>query len=260
VNPANSAPRLRVAGCPVDCISFDQAATEICHRIEQRIPTHVVYINAAKVVKYHRDPVLRSVIERADLLLPDGMPLVWVSRLFGQALPGRVNGTDLMERMAALAAERGYSIFLLGGTEEVVSATAAEFSRRHPRLKIAGVRNGYFKPEQDDEVLQAINASGADILLIGITTPKKELWGDRNLVRLGVPICQGTGGSFDVVAGSVSRAPGWMQRCGLEWFYRFLQEPRRMGGRYLRTNPEFLWLVFCEAARFWILRLVQKFQ
>jgi len=171
-----------------------------------------------------------------------------------------VNGTDLMERMVALSAERGYSIFLLGGTEAVVHATAAEFSRRHPRLRIAGVRNGYFKPEQNDEVLRAINASGADILLIGISTPKKELWGDRNLVRLGVPICQGAGGSFDVVAGSVSRSPRWMQRCGLEWFYRFLQEPLRLGGRYLRTNPQFLWLVFWEAARFWVVRLAQKFQ
>jgi len=260
VKPANSAPRIRVAGCPVDCISFGGAAEEICRRIEQRIPTDVVYINAAKIVKYHRDPALRSVIERADLLLADGVPVVWVSRLFGRALPGRVNGTDLMEQMAALTAERGYSIFLLGGTEEIVNATAAELSRRHPRLKIAGVRNGYFKPEQDDEVLQAIHDSGADLLLIGISTPKKELWGDRNLARLGVPICQGVGGSFDVVAGSVSRAPGWMQRCGLEWFYRFLQEPLRMGGRYLRTNPEFLWLVFCEAARFWGLRLAQKFR
>lgn len=105
--------------------------------------------------------------------------------------------------------------------------------------------------------MQAINASGADLLLLGISTPKKELWGDRNLVRLGVPVCQGAGGSFDVVAGSVSRAPLWMQRCGLEWFYRFLQEPLRMGGRYLRTNPEFLWLVFCQAVRFWVLRLAQ---
>jgi N-acetylglucosaminyldiphosphoundecaprenol N-acetyl-beta-D-mannosaminyltransferase len=244
----------------VDCLSFDEAAAEICRRIEQRIPTHVVYINAAKVVKYHRNPVLRSVIERADLLLADGVPVVWISRLFGRALPGRVNGTDLMEHMVAHAAERGYGIFLLGGTEEVVYATAAELRRRHPRLKMVGVRNGYFKPEQNDEVLQAINDSGADLLLIGISTPQKELWGDHNLARLRVPVCQGVGGSFDVVVGLVSRAPRWMQRCGLEWFYRFLQEPRRMGGRYLRTNPEFLWLVLRETARLWSMRLARRFQ
>lgn len=235
--------RIRVAGCPVDSISFADAVDEICRRIETRSKTHVVFINAAKVVKYISDPILTDIINRAHLLLADGVPIVWASRLLGAPLPGRVNGTDLMEKMVEVAAERGYRVFLFGATQEVAETAAKRLTERHPTLNIAGVRNGYFGERDSDEIIRYINDCDPDIVLLGMGTPQKELWGDRNLASLNAVVCQGVGGSFDVVAGVTPRAPKWMQIYGLEWFYRFLQEPRRMWKRYLFTNGAFTCLV-----------------
>jgi N-acetylglucosaminyldiphosphoundecaprenol N-acetyl-beta-D-mannosaminyltransferase len=235
--------RVNVAGCPVDAICFDDAIEEICRRIEQKRRTHILFINAAKIAKYHREPQLREVVDRADLLLADGVPVVWASRLLRRALPGRVNGTDLMDAMIATAAERGYRVFLLGARPEVVAKTAEVFKSRHPNLQIAGMRSGYFTDQESAAVVQEINASGADLLLIGMSTPRKEFWVDQNLSQLKVSVAQGVGGSFDVTAGVVERAPVWMQRSGLEWLHRLLQEPGRMWRRYLETNSLFLLLV-----------------
>lgn len=240
--------RVIVAGVPVDRISFADTVKELCDRIEQRKKTHVLFINAAKVVKYRHDEALAAVIRRADLLLADGVPIVWASKL-RKPLPGRVNGTDLMEGMVAAAAERGYRVYFLGATSEVIEGTVQAFRRRHPRLIVAGYRNGYFKPEDEPAIIDEINATRPDLLFLGISTPQKEFWADRNLPKLNVAVCEGVGGSFDVIAGLTARAPRWMQRSGLEWFYRFLQEPRRMWKRYLMTNSEFVWLVLRDVLR-----------
>jgi N-acetylglucosaminyldiphosphoundecaprenol N-acetyl-beta-D-mannosaminyltransferase len=241
--------RIRLAECPVDRLSFEEAVEELCRRIDSGVRTHVVFVNAAKIVKYHQDAALAAVMDRADLLLADGVPVVWASRMLGQRLPSRVNGTDLMERMVAVAAERGYRVFFLGAKPEVIALAVAEFSRRHPALKVAGFRSGYFGKDEEEAVISEINASGADLLLIGMSTPQKELWVDRNLAQLQVGVAQGVGGSFDVIAGLIARAPLWMQRSGLEWFYRLLQEPQRMWRRYLVTNSAFLWLILCDLFR-----------
>lgn len=235
--------RIRVAGCPVDSISFAEAVEEICCRIDGRRKTHVVFINAAKVVKYRTQPALARVIDRADLLLADGVPVVWASRLLRAALPGRVNGTDLMEKMVEVAAERGYRIFLFGASQEVVETAALRFKKLHPSLNIVGVRNGYFSDRESCEIIRQINDCRPDLLLLAMGTPEKEIWGDTYLNILNAVVCQGVGGSFDVIAGTTRRAPKWMQVYGLEWFYRFLEEPKRMWKRYLFTNTAFLYLV-----------------
>jgi N-acetylglucosaminyldiphosphoundecaprenol N-acetyl-beta-D-mannosaminyltransferase len=250
--------QIRLAGVPVHCLSLREAEEEICRRIREQIKTHVVFINAAKVVKYHSDASLRRVIERADLALADGVPIVWASRLYRESLKERVNGTDLMGRMIERAAQEGFRIFLLGGRQDVVEEAAAVYRRRHPSLQIAGIRSGYFSMEEDEDVIRQINQSRSDLVLIGMSTPRKELWADTALSRLDVTVCQGVGGSFDVIAGRVARAPVWMQRSGLEWFYRLLQEPRRMGPRYLATNPLFVWLVFKDAVRRWTVGWTRK--
>ncbi|MGO9273898.1 MAG: WecB/TagA/CpsF family glycosyltransferase, partial [Terriglobia bacterium] len=144
--------RISVAGCPVDRISFEQVVRELCQRIEQRQRTHVVFVNAAKVVRYRQNPELRAVIERSDLLLADGLPIVWASKLRGSPLPGRVNGTDLMERMLAESAAHGYRVFLFGARPDVLQRSVAELRRRHPELQIAGFRHGYFG-ETDEAVI-----------------------------------------------------------------------------------------------------------
>lgn len=243
--------QIRLAGVPVHRLSIWEAEEEICRRIRERIKTHVVFINAAKVVKYQHDASLRYVMERAGLALADGVPIVWASRLFRESLTGRVNGTDLMERMIERAAQEGFRIFLLGGRQDVVEEAAAVYRRRYPALQIAGMRNGYFSADEEDDVIRQINQSRTDLVLIGMSTPRKELWADTALSSLDVAVCQGVGGSFDVTAGRVARAPVWMQRSGLEWLYRLLQEPRRMGPRYLTTNPLFVWLIFKDAVRRW---------
>lgn len=236
--------RIRIANCPVDCLSFEAATEEICRRIESATPTHVVFVNAAKVVKYGRDGDLRRAMDNATLLLADGVPVVWASRLLGRPLPGRVNGTDLMEHLIGLSAERGYSVYFLGATENVITAAVTALRGRHPKLKVAGYHHGYLTEQNHSWVMNDIERSGADILFIGMGTPQKELWGDKTRSLLTVPICQGVGGSFDVVAGLVKRAPRWMQFCGLEWFYRLIQEPKRLARRYVETNSVFLWMVF----------------
>jgi N-acetylglucosaminyldiphosphoundecaprenol N-acetyl-beta-D-mannosaminyltransferase len=227
----------------VDRLSFEDATREISRRIESSTPTHVVFVNAAKVVKYARDRSLRNAMDNAGLLLADGVPVVWASRLLGVPLPGRVNGTDLMERLVALAAEHGHSVYFLGATDEVIASAITAFRRRYPALKVAGFHNGYFAPSDVPRLLDEINRSGAQMLFLGMGTPQKELWGDSVRAQLRVPICQGVGGSFDVVAGLVKRAPLWMQHCGAEWLYRLLQEPRRLARRYLETNTIFIWMV-----------------
>ena len=241
--PLRSIERVRVASCPVDRLSFDEAANEICRRIECGIATHVIFVNAAKVVKYAREQSLRVAMDNAHLLLADGVPVVWASRLLRRPLPTRVNGTDLMERLVALAEERGYSVYFLGATDEIISRAVSAFRLRHPRLNVAGFHNGYLTPQNTETVIKKINASGAQLLFVGMGTPQKELWGNQNLPRLHVSVCQGVGGSFDVIAGFVRRAPRWMQRSGLEWFYRFAQEPRRLWWRYLETNSLFACMV-----------------
>ena len=234
--------RVRVAGCPVDCCSMNGAVVELCRRIDSHSRTHVVFVNAAKVVQYHENPALRAVMERADLLLTDGMPVVWLARLKGIALPGRVAGIDLMERMVGAAADRGYRIFFLGSTKEVVSRTVDYFKKNYPQLNVAGYRDGYFNSSEEQEINAEINDSKADLVLIGMSTPQKELWADRNFDKLDSAICQGVGGGFDVIAGVTRRAPRWMQSSGLEWFYRLLQEPRRMWKRYVFSNASFIGL------------------
>jgi N-acetylglucosaminyldiphosphoundecaprenol N-acetyl-beta-D-mannosaminyltransferase len=234
-------PRVHVAGCPVDALAFENAVEELCYRIEKRIRTHVVFVNAAKVVRYRNDGALRAALDRADLLLADGVPVVWASRLSHQPLPGRVNGTDLLERMISVAAERGYRVFFLGARVDVLQQAVAACRRVAPKLIVAGTQDGYFK--DSTEVVRRIAQSKADMLFVGMTTPEKEIWGDAHLSQVGVCVCQGVGGSFDVLAGKLPRAPRWMQKAGLEWFFRFLQEPRRMWRRYLTTNSAFIWLV-----------------
>jgi N-acetylglucosaminyldiphosphoundecaprenol N-acetyl-beta-D-mannosaminyltransferase len=255
IEAVRSGERIHLTGCPVDRLSFEETVKELCRRIDSGVRTHVIFINAAKVVRYSKSAPFRTIINRADLLLADGVPIVWAARLLRRPLPGRVNGTDLMEHMIAVAAERGYRLFFLGATQEVILQAVNEFRRRHPKLKVAGFHNGYFGDAEHEAIIQEINSSGADLLLVGMSTPQKELWVDQNLNRLQVAVAQGVGGSFDVAAGVVSRAPRWMQHNGLEWFYRVLQEPQRLWRRYLETNCAFLWLVLRDLLQSWKLRL-----
>ena len=201
-------------------------------------PHQHVGINAALLVESERNVQLRSVIERCDLVSADGMSAVLVGFLFGRRLPERVTGVDLFQRLVKAAYRDGSSVYFLGASDEVVKRVAAVFSQRYPGLRIAGYRNGYW--DDDDDVIRVVRAAAPDYLFLAVPSPRKELWLNRHLDALGVPFAMGVGGSFDVVAGKVRRAPWWVQRAGFEWAWRLAQEPRRMWRRYLFSNLAFV--------------------
>lgn len=233
----------------VDKVSLEDTLRHCDDFIRTRVPHQIVVVNVAKLVKAKTDRALRRIINEADLVGADGVPLVWISRRMGNPIPGRVNGTDLMEKLVERAADRGYSIYFLGAKPEVVRQVVQIYTQRYPSLKIAGYRDGYFRSEEEERVAEEIQASGADIIFLAFGSPKKEKFVSEQLYRMNVPVVHGVGGSFDVIAGVTKRAPVWMQKWGLEWFYRFLQEPRRMWKRYLFTNAGFALLVGVELFR-----------
>jgi N-acetylglucosaminyldiphosphoundecaprenol N-acetyl-beta-D-mannosaminyltransferase len=209
-----------------------------------------VVVNVDKLVKASRDPQLRTIINDCALVNVDGMPVVWASRLLGKPLKERVAGVDLFEALMMRSAEKGWRVFLLGAREEVVSMVAETYQRKYPRLVLAGYRNGYWQGEAEERAVVAqIHASRPDLLFVAISSPKKEQFLGRYQAEMKIPFAMGVGGTFDVAIGRVKRAPRWMQRSGLEWFYRFLQEPRRMFRRYFIEDIAFIWLLIKEAAR-----------
>jgi N-acetylglucosaminyldiphosphoundecaprenol N-acetyl-beta-D-mannosaminyltransferase len=174
--------------------------------------------------------------------MADGMSVVWALRASGQPAPERVAGVDLVARLLAAAGEQRLRVYFLGARGEVVTALADTARIRYPGVEIVGFRHGYFGPEDHQTIVEEIRASGAHMLFVGMPTPFKETWCERHRQRLEVPVIMGVGGSFDVLAGFVRRAPRWLQAMGLEWFWRLLMEPRKLWKRYLTTNVEFIWL------------------
>lgn len=235
-----------VARVPIHAVDMAGALARIDQFIEDGGPHYNIAINAAKVVAFHDNPELRSAIEQAHLLTADGQSVVWAATFLGHALPERVAGADLMEALIAHAARRGYSIYLLGARDEVVRACVERVRREHPTVKVAGFRNGYFSRDDEPSVIEAIRDAAPHILFLGFGTPAKEYFMHRHHRSLGVPFVMGVGGTFDVYAGLVKRAPRWVQRSGLEWAFRTLQEPGRMWKRYLIGNTRFVWLVAKE--------------
>jgi N-acetylglucosaminyldiphosphoundecaprenol N-acetyl-beta-D-mannosaminyltransferase len=233
----------------IDVLKMSMAdVIERCDRhIQDRAPVLLGVVNVAKVIRCRKDAELRDSIREADIVVADGQPLVWLSRLMGDPLPERVAGIDIMHRLLELADRKNYAVYFLGATQEVVQKVVEYVRARYPGVRIAGHRDGFFSCEQDSEVAADICRSRADILFVAITSPKKENFLRRYGEMMQVPVCHGVGGSFDVVAGVTKRAPRWMQSLGLEWFYRVLQEPRRMWRRYLVTNTLFTVLAAREA-------------
>lgn len=230
--------RIELFHCPMDAITMDETVEWIRSRIEAKQFTQHVVVNVAKLVHMQSDADLASSVHACDIVNIDGTGVVWAARMLGYNVPERVAGVDLFEQLLRMAADRGLPVFLLGATDDVVTRTAAVVSERHPKLKIAGYRNGYFWSDEGS-VVDAIRQSGARLLFVAITSPKKENFINRWKSDLGVDFVMGVGGTFDVVAGKVRRAPHWMQRSGLEWAYRVMQEPRRMWKRYFTTNSRF---------------------
>lgn len=240
---------------PIDALTLAETVGVVDQAIKDRKQVHHIAVNVGKIVAMHKNKQLYESVVSADIINADGLPLVWVSSLFENPLPERVAGIDLMESVVKLAGEKKYKIFFLGATEEVVSRVVEEYRNKYTPNIIAGYRNGYFKADDEVNVANEIADSGADILFVAITSPKKEIFlhSHKELLR-SVNFIMGVGGSFDVVAGKVKRAPMWMQKSGLEWLFRIMQEPRRMWKRYLVTNTLFIYYVIKELVKRKLLR------
>ncbi|GJD47480.1 N-acetylglucosaminyldiphosphoundecaprenol N-acetyl-beta-D-mannosaminyltransferase [Methylobacterium crusticola] len=242
--------RVELLGLPVDLLSHRETVARALAAMRGEAPRcqHVA-LNVAKLVTARRDPELDRDVRESDLVGIDGAGIALALRLQGHGRPERVAGIDLFESLMGACAAEGFRPFLLGAKPDVVADAGRALVRRHPGLALAGSHHGYFRPDQEAEICRRIVASGADCLFVALPTPQKERFMHRHRDALGVPFVMGVGGSLDVVAGRVRRAPRLVQIMGAEWAYRLAQEPRRLASRYLRTNAVFAGLLLADAAR-----------
>ena len=241
--------RIEMMGCQIDNLTMEETLGRVEQFIASGRPHQHVVVNVDKLVKASRDAGLREIINDCALVNVDGMPVVWASRLLGKPLKARVAGVDLFEALMQRASTKQWRVFLLGAREEVVSGVKSLYEAKYPGLVVAGYRNGYWKADEEPAVVEQIKAAQADLLFVAISSPKKEQFLGQYQAEMKIPFAMGVGGTFDVAVGRVKRAPLWMQNNGLEWFYRFLQEPRRMFKRYFVDDMAFFWLLVKEFGR-----------
>jgi N-acetylglucosaminyldiphosphoundecaprenol N-acetyl-beta-D-mannosaminyltransferase len=235
-------------GVPIAGVTLDEVLAVVDRAIVSRTHLQIGVVNAAKLVNMRRDAALRQDVLSSDIVLADGMSVVWASRVLRSPLPERIAGIDLMMAMLERGRERKYRVYCLGATADVLRRVVERIEREYPGVVIAGSQHGYFSAEEEEAVATSIKDATPDILLVAMSSPRKEQFLGRWGRRLDVPVCHGVGGSFDVVAGLVQRAPQIWQRLSLEWLYRTKQEPRRLWKRYLFTNSMFVWMVLTALA------------
>jgi N-acetylglucosaminyldiphosphoundecaprenol N-acetyl-beta-D-mannosaminyltransferase len=236
-------PRAEVLGCEIDRVGMQETLARVEDLISAGGYNQHMAINTAKLVSLRDDLRLREIVEGCELVNADGQAVIWASRLLGDPLPERVAGIDLMEELLGLAERKGYRIYILGARDDVLDQAVARIRERHPRLELAGWRNGYFSSAEEEQVCAEIRAARPHIVFVAMSTPRKEYFLAERGPELGAEFVMGVGGAVDVMAGLTKRAPVTWQRLGLEWLFRLLQEPRRMFRRYAVTNTRFAWMV-----------------
>jgi N-acetylglucosaminyldiphosphoundecaprenol N-acetyl-beta-D-mannosaminyltransferase len=227
--------RLEIGGVPIDPLDLDQVVDRAMETVAAGAFAQLCTVNLDFLVNARRDPATRAVLRDSELNFADGAPVVWLGRLQGSRLPGRVAGSDLVPRLAASAAESGARIFFLGGEDGNAMVAAERLVAQYPRLRVAGIHEparAALDDMDDDDIVRRLEESGADILLVALGHPKQDKWIARNRHRLPVSVAVGVGCTFDLIAGRRTRAPRWMQRTGLEWLFRLVHEPSRLGLRY----------------------------
>ena len=236
-------PRVDILGTEVSAINMEIALAEIACWIDSREQHYVCVTGVHGVMESVRDPELRRIHNASGLTTPDGMPLVWCAHWSGARHVRRVYGPDLMLQLAAMAADKGWTSFFYGGNEGVPELLAETLTDRFPRFRTAGTHSPPFRdltPEEDEAVIENINAAAPDLVWVGLSTPKQERWMASHFRKLNVPVLLGVGAAFDINADLIRQAPDWMQNSGLEWLFRLVTEPRRLWRRYLRNNPAFV--------------------
>ena len=233
-----AAERLTLLEVPIDPLTMAEALARIEEFVRSGQPHHVYTADATGIMRAQDDPALLAIVRQADLSTPDGAGVLFATGLHGARLPERVSGCDLVEHVSALAAERGYRVFFFGAEEGTARDAAQTLAARYPGLHVAGVRNGFFTDEEEPAIVREIAAAHPDILFVALGVPRQEQFIRGHFAELGVPVMMGVGGSFDVISGHLQRAPVWMQRAGLEWLFRLLQQPSRLPR--LAALPRFL--------------------
>lgn len=245
LRPPSLPPRVRILGVPMDCVSMTVAVLTADDMVRTGRQGAIFAINPEKIVMADGNPRLLAALESAALLVCDGIGAMLAARFGGATDVARVTGADLMPELCGLAARRGYKVFLLGARPEVTPQAAQALVETYPELKIAGFQNGYLSPKEREELPERINESGAQLLFVALGSPEQEYWIHANLPKLTtVAVCQGVGGTFDVLAGRVKRAPEAWRRSYLEWLYRFIREPARLNR--LPRLLSFAWRVWRE--------------
>ena len=230
---------ISILGIPVHPFTMDGAVTALDKAIINRQQAFVVTANAEIIMMAQEDGAYQKILtEIADVVLPDGAGTVWAGRHLGYTVPERVAGYDLFQRLLALAAAKGYKVYFFGGTPGIAEVAAQRSAEQYPGLQVVGTRNGYFTEQEVPEIIAEINASGAELLFVALGAPKQEIWLAEHGQKLQAAVRMGIGGSFDVVAGKMQRAPLWMQNAGLEWLFRLYKQP----GRFVRmlALPKFV--------------------
>ena len=238
--------RIKFLNTYVDSLTMGETLEKIQQYIDSKECVQHVVINAGKINLMQENEELTKIINECPLINADGQSIVWGAKYLGKHLPERVAGIDIFTELIKISAENGYRPYFFGAKQEVVEEVVRRFKEKYPTLNIAGYRNGYFDKDESKVIAEEIRDSKADILFVAFSSPKKEFWIKENMDIMKVPFTMGVGGSFDVIAGKTTRAPEWMQRCGLEWFHRFIQEPRRMFKRYIGGNWKFIRLIINE--------------
>lgn len=231
----------------VDRVDFATLLETVRRAVETRRPQQIVTVNVDFLKLAKADPAFRRLINTADLSVADGMPLLWAAKLLGAPLPERITGMDIVQGCAALSAAEGHRLYLLGAAPGVADAAAAELRRRFPGVTICGTDAPPFRawsPEEERAIVERIRAARPDVLFVAFGAPRQDVWIREHMAELGVPVCVGIGGVLNFLAGTVRRAPAWMQDAGLEWLHRIAQEPGRLWRRYLLGDlPIFLELL-----------------
>jgi N-acetylglucosaminyldiphosphoundecaprenol N-acetyl-beta-D-mannosaminyltransferase len=242
--------RADILGVSVSAINMIQTIEAIDRWICQREQHYVCVTGVHGIMESQRDAKLKQIHNNAGLVTPDGMPLVWLSRLQGLPWVERVYGPDLMLAVCQHSVLTKYRHYFYGGDQGVAETLVSRLRQQFPGLQVAGSWSPPFRaltPAEDEEIVQRINRAEPDIVWVGLSTPKQEYWMHEHLGRLSAPVMVGVGAAFDFHAGVKKQAPRWMRRSGLEWSFRLMSEPRRLWRRYLINNPAFLWLLLLEA-------------
>lgn len=239
-------PRITILNTTIDVLNVNDTIRLVEEYVKKKEPLHLMGVNADKINEVNANERLRQIVNSCGIINADGASVIKASKFLKKPLPERVAGIDLMQSLVKLSANNGYSVYLLGAKQEVVEKTAEVLKAKYPELKLKGIHNGYFKESEWSCISDELKKCNPDFVFVGITSPTKEYLIEYLQDHGNNSVFMGVGGSFDVISGKIPRAPMWMQKHGLEWLFRVIQEPRRLFKRYFVGNTTFIVKVIGE--------------